>query len=100
MSRVNILPVIAEFLASNPYDCEYTREYLIKWLTGQLEPIEGRFSGMRRNPNYSTPFQPNTVEAELAADCMIAAGIGNEAEQQGTVYGFYSYGPEDRIEGR
>ena len=90
-SEVNILPVIAEFISTHDMHAEsVSREYLINWLTGQLPTPAGTIT--RRNPNYSAPFQPNTVEAEIAADCLIAAGIGNEAEQQGTVFGFHSYG--------
>lgn len=31
------------------------------------------------------------VQKELAVDCMIAAGIGREQEQGGTVFGHYTY---------
>ena len=75
--RINILPIINAWLDQS-IDTDVERGFLVSWLTGKV--------------SNRGAFKPLLLEeAELAADCMIAAGIGNEEEQQGTVYCNCSY---------
>lgn len=69
---MNPLPLIAEFLAQNPHGgyADMSRAALRGWLTGKVADHM----------------------IDLAADAMIAAGIGREQEQIQTVYCRVSYG--------
>lgn len=80
-TRINPLPIIADWLDSFPYhDCsDMSREDLVQWLN----------RNSLRNGNYSRRLVYNLEDdhaVELAVDCLIAAGIGREAEQGQTVY--------------
>ncbi len=70
---INILPLIAEWISEHPKLApqahQLQRRHILQWLQGRIP----------------------SSQADLAADCLIAAGIGREAEQQGTVYCSCSY---------
>lgn len=72
MVRINILPIMRQYIEdmSQVVSTYTTRQQLLDWLKGKV----------------------SDNELDLAADCMIAAGFGEGAEQDGTVFGFYSYG--------
>jgi hypothetical protein len=72
-AHINILPIIAEWIRNHPDSTDFwptRRDRLISFLIGRVPDDQ----------------------IDLAADCLIAAGIGNEAEQQGTVYCRCTYG--------
>lgn len=84
MDKFNPLPMIAEYYRhADMHDDPVTRVYLCRWVGAKLA---GRYKGYSGAP-YMMPSQ-----IDLAIDCLIAAGIGREEEQGGTVYCNCSYG--------
>ncbi len=69
--RMNPLPIIREWLDVVGTDCDTVpRSEIIRW-------VQQRY--------------PTCLDPGLAADCLIAVGIGREPEQEGTVYCLASY---------
>ncbi len=77
MVRLNVLPLIAAWLDSEPVT-GISRDAIVRWV---------------RHHEWEAALQGEFTEehVQLATDCLIAAGFGREAEQDGAVYGFYSY---------
>ena len=81
MPMVNILPIINQWLSENFKNgkLDVSRKELTAWVI-----IEVNLRGLN--------CLENGKKVSLIVDCLIAAGIGREAEQNATVYGGYSCG--------
>ncbi len=74
MSSVNILPIIAAWVSDHTVGTEVDRVMFDQPARAEI------FAWF--NQKYPNPVRLNL---ELVADCLIAAGIGREQEQNGTV---------------